>query len=93
MANTEQDTEDEGETLLEQSTTKEVKPSRSKQKGMLITVLFLQFCSLCADTIIYPFFPSIAKEKGLNNSEIGGIFSAYELSRCVTSPIFGSLVR
>ena len=67
-------------------------PSKARQCGMLFTVLCLQFLSLCADTSIFPFFPAIAKVKGLTTTQMGFVFSCYELSRCIFSPVFGSLV-
>ena len=66
--------------------------SKARQRGMLFTILCLQFLSLCADTSIYPCFPVIAKEKGLTTTQMGFVFSCYELSRFIFSPIFGSLV-
>ena len=82
--------------LLKHNDTSEPKekdyPSKARQCGMLFTVLCLQFLSLCADTSIFPFFPAIAKEKGLTTTQMGFVFSCYELSRCIFSPIFGSLV-
>ena len=68
-------------------------PSIAKQRAMLFTTLLLLFISLCADTMLFPFFPKIAADKGLSNVEIGAVFSAYELARFIFSPIFGSLVR
>ena len=92
------DTDSEVEKLLSDQSTdmttaeKEYR-SKSKQRGMLFTVLCLQFLSLCADTSIFPFFPSVAGVKGLTTTQMGFVFSCYELSRCIFSPIFGSLVR
>ena len=84
------DTDDQDKPLLE---SKETQLSKNKQKTVLIVVLCLQFLTFCTDTIIFAFFPSVAKKKGLNNTEIGGIFSSFDFSRCITSPVFGSLVR
>ena len=67
-------------------------PSTARQRGMLATILFLLFVSLCADTMLFPFFPKIAVEKGLSSIQIGAVFSSYELARFVFSPVFGSLV-
>ena len=82
--------------LLKRNDTSEPKekdyPSKARQCGMLFTVLCLQFLSLCADTCIFPFFPAIAEVKGLTTTQMGFVFSCYELSRCIFSPIFGSLV-
>ena len=95
MLNTDNEVDSEGDekNLLEGAKLADSKPSRTKQRAMVVTILFLQFCALCADTIIFPFFPSIGKKKGLSNTEIGGTFSSFDLSRCIASPLFGSLVR
>ena len=87
---TELDADDQDKPLLE---SKEPQLSKARQRTILITVLCLQFLTYSSDTIIFPFFPSVAKKKGLNNTEIGGIFSSFDFSRCITSPVFGSLVR
>ena len=87
------DTDDKDKSLLEPTESKESQLSKTRQRIFLITVLCLQFLTICADSIIFTFFPSVAKKRGLNNTEIGGIFSSFDFSRCITSPIFGSLVR
>ena len=87
------DIDDQDKPLLEPTESKESQLSKARQRVLLITVLCLQFLTISADTIIYPFFPSVAKKRGLNNTEIGGIFSSFDFSRCITSPVFGSLVR
>ena len=84
------DTDDQDKPLLE---SKETQLSKNKQKTVLIVVLCLQFLTFCTDTIIFAFFPSVAKKKGLNNTEIGGIFSSFAVAKCIAAPIFGSLVR
>lgn len=68
-------------------------PSPRRQKVMLVVLLSLQFLALSIDTLIVPFFPTIAKTKGLNTIHTGVIFSGYEFVRFLTSPIYGSLVR
>ena len=90
------DTEDQKALLLEETRSKDEAdkqyPSIGRQRVMLCTVLLLQFCSLCADTIIFPFFPLVAKEKGLTSTHVGIVFTSFDLSRFLFSPIFGSLV-
>ena len=92
-SNTDLDTGDQEKPLLNPTENKEIELSKARQRIVLITVLCLQFLTICADTIIFAFFPSVAKKKGLNNTEIGGIFSSFAFSRFITSPVFGSLVR
>lgn len=66
--------------------------SINRQRLLLFIILLLQFFSLCADTFIYPFFPYVSAKRGLTHTEVGLVFSAYDLPRFITSPIFGSLV-
>ena len=66
--------------------------SRWKQRGMLAVVLILILCVLIPETAIYPFFPDMAKVKGLSSTQIGIVFAAFDISRFIASPIFGSLV-
>lgn len=73
--------------------TDKINLSLGKQRLMLITVLTLQFGSLCADTAIFPFFPAVARKKGLTEIEIGLVFSSYEFSRFAAYPVYCSLVR
>ena len=90
------DTEDQKATLLEETASSDAADKQylsiGKQRVMLCTILLLQFCSLCADTIIFPFFPLVAKEKGLTSTHVGIVFTSFDLSRFLFSPIFGSLV-
>ena len=90
------DTEGQKTPLLEETRSKDAEekqyPSIGRQRVMLCTVLLLQFCSLCADTIIYPFFPLVAKDKRLTSTHIGIVFTSFDLSRFLFSPIFGSVV-
>ena len=92
------DTDSEVEKLLsdqstDMATAEKEYPSKFKQRGMLFTVLCLLSLSLCADTSMFPFFPAVAKTKGLTTTQMGFVFSCYDASRCIFSPIFGSLVR
>lgn len=88
--------DEERESLLHEGT--DIKPragiqlSVVKQRSMMAVILFLQFLTLSTDTILLPFFPSIGKAKGLTHTEVGVVFSAFEISRFISFPIFGSLV-
>ena len=85
--------EDQQQPLLEVPSAEDKKyPSFSRQIAVVFSILSLQFFCLCADTVIFPFFPPLAKEKGLNNTYIGIIFAAFDISKSVFSPVFGSLV-
>ena len=65
----------------------------AEQIGLVFIVLFGQFCALCLDTFIFPFFPVIATKKGLTEFHFGLVYSAYEFARFITCPVYGSLVR
>ena len=81
-------------TDCEQKQTSKAPPATpAKQIGLVFIVLFGQFCALCLDTFIFPFFPVIATKKGLTEFHFGLVYSAYEFARFITSPIYGSLVR
>ena len=55
-------------------------------------ILCMQFSAFTADTACFAFFPNYAIKKKLTHFQIGMIFSSFDLSRFLTSPIFGSLV-
>lgn len=44
-------------------------------------------------SIMAPFFPREATEKGLSDTTTGFVFSFYALVMFLTSPIFGKIVR
>lgn len=44
-------------------------------------------------SIMAPFFPKEAAEKGLSDIATGFVFSFYALVMFLTSPIFGKIVR
>ena len=78
----------------EQKQTSKAPPATpAKQIGLVFIVLFGQFCALCLDTFIFPFFPVIATKKGLTEFHFGLVYSAYEFARFITCPVYGSLVR
>jgi len=45
-----------------------------------------------ADTFLIPFFPPVAKEKGISDTEIGIVFSAFEFSKFISAFLVGYLV-
>ena len=67
-------------------------PSINIQRAMMFIVLFLQLCSICADTLLFPLFPTTALDKGLTALDIGFVFSSFDFSRFLFCPVFGSLV-
>jgi len=65
---------------------------RWKDLGLLTVVLLLQGGALGVETFLYPLFPEVALKKGLTQTYIGVVFSAYEVGRFLTSAVVGSLV-
>ena len=63
-----------------------------KHKLGLIALLSLQFCHLTTDSFLIPFYPAEALSKNLTQTHIGLVYSAYEFTRFISAPIFGSLV-
>jgi len=65
---------------------------RWKDLGLLTVVLLLQGGAVCVESFLYPLFPEVALKKGLTQTYIGVVFSAYEVGRFITSAAVGSLV-
>lgn len=86
--------EDEKRSLISlEEDSRDSKPdSRCTHKLALLALLALQFCHLTTDSFLIPFYPSEAFRKGLTQAQIGVVYSAYELTRFLSAPIFGSLV-
>ncbi|XP_067941339.1 MFS-type transporter SLC18B1-like isoform X1 [Watersipora subatra] len=42
--------------------------------------------------MIYPFYPEVARVEGVNMAYIGIVYSAYDLARFISSPIFGTIL-
>ncbi|XP_018571004.1 MFS-type transporter SLC18B1 [Anoplophora glabripennis] len=65
--------------------------SRS-QKLTLALLALVDFMSFCSMSIMAPFFPREAAEKGLSDTMSGFVFSFYALIVFITSPIFGKIL-
>ncbi|KAJ3654933.1 hypothetical protein Zmor_014084 [Zophobas morio] len=74
---------------LERST---FKSFTRKQKLTLTSLALVDFISFCSMSIMAPFFPREAAEKGLSDTLSGFIFSFYALVMFLTSPIFGKIL-
>ena len=59
---------------------------------IILSIVALQFFAFCTETIIFPFFPTVASSRGISSTLIGVVFAVYDLSRVLTSPLFASLV-
>lgn len=67
--------------------------STTKQEKLILFSLFLvDFTSQMCLSIMAPFFPQEADDKGVNNSISGWIFGVFALTQFITSPIFGKLI-
>lgn len=80
-------------TRSDSTTSQKDKPlSVARQRGMLFIILSLQGLALCESTTVFPFFPAVAKVKGLSALQMGIVFSSYSVARSIFSPICGSIV-
>lgn len=62
------------------------------QKLTLASLALVDFMSFCSMSIMAPFFPREAAEKGVSETLSGFVFSFYALIMFLTSPIFGKIV-
>lgn len=69
--------------------TSAIKNFSRSQKMTLVSIALVDFMSFCSMSIMAPFFPREAAEKGLSDTLSGFVFSFYALVMFVTSPIFG----
>lgn len=58
-----------------------------------MSLALVDFMSFCSMSIMAPFFPREAKEKGMTEAIAGFVFSFYALVMFISSPIFGKIVR
>ncbi|KAG5892966.1 hypothetical protein JTB14_015011 [Gonioctena quinquepunctata] len=63
-----------------------------RQKMTLISIALVDFMSFCSMSIMAPFFPKEASEKGLSDTLSGFVFSFYALVMFIASPIFGKII-
>lgn len=59
---------------------------------LLVSVLAAHFVMYTEASLLVPFFPNEAMDKGISTSHIGLIFSSYHLVMVVMSLIYGSYV-
>uniref|UniRef100_A0A0K8SF02 Major facilitator superfamily (MFS) profile domain-containing protein n=2 Tax=Lygus hesperus TaxID=30085 RepID=A0A0K8SF02_LYGHE len=57
-----------------------------------ITLVLAEFLSFCSMSVMAPFFPKEAKEKGMSPTVSGMVFSFYAFVVFVTSPLFGKIL-
>lgn len=63
-----------------------------KQKVALLMLGAADFMSFCSMSIMAPFYPKEAANKGMTESMAGYIFGFYALVVFVSSPVFGKIV-
>ena len=88
--------EENKDTLLEHAKTstskRESSLSKGRQRAIFVAILSLQGLALCESASIFPFFTTIAKDKGLSAVQAGIVLACYYIGRSVFSPICGSTV-
>lgn len=62
------------------------------QKMTLLSLALVDFMCFCSMSIMAPFFPREAAEKGLSNTMSGFVFGFYALVMFISSPIFGKIL-
>lgn len=62
-----------------------------KQKMSLCMLALVEFISYCSMSIMAPFYPKEAADKGMSESMAGFVFSFYAFIIFISSPIFGKL--
>ncbi|KAF5270508.1 hypothetical protein FQA39_LY08386 [Lamprigera yunnana] len=62
------------------------------QKMTLLSLALVDFMCFCSMSLMAPFFPKEAAEKGLSNTLSGFVFSFYALIMFISSPIFGKIL-
>ncbi|TKR80659.1 hypothetical protein L596_014698 [Steinernema carpocapsae] len=60
-----------------------------KEWATIVMLAFANLCSTIAFGCIAPFYPSEAESKGLNSSQIGIVFGAFELVMFICAPLLG----
>lgn len=58
----------------------------------LIGIFGLGMTATCIQSVLAPFLPGIAKDKGVNSQSVGLIFGVQPLVAGLFSPIFGMLL-
>ncbi|CAK1599987.1 unnamed protein product [Parnassius mnemosyne] len=62
------------------------------QRLTLASLALVDFMSFCSMSIMAPFFPREANEKGLSDTMCGMVFSFYAIVMFLTSPLFGKFL-
>lgn len=62
------------------------------QKLTLACILIVSFCSYCSMSILAPFYPKKAEQKGLSETQAGFVFSVAPLISSIFSPVLGKCI-
>ncbi|XP_049855808.1 MFS-type transporter SLC18B1-like [Schistocerca gregaria] len=62
------------------------------QKLTLTSLALVDFTSFCSMSIMAPFFPKEAAQKGMSDTISGLVFSFYALVMFISSPVFGKIL-
>ncbi|XP_074656509.1 MFS-type transporter SLC18B1-like isoform X2 [Tubulanus polymorphus] len=65
----------------------------STQRRVMLSLGLSDFISYICLSVLGPFFPREANDKGLTNSITGWIFGVFALVQCLTTPLFGKLIH
>lgn len=63
-----------------------------KQRLTLLSLCLVDFTSFLGMSIMAPFFPMEANQKGMDEATVGFVFSAYALVMFLASPLFGHML-
>ncbi|XP_067013880.2 MFS-type transporter SLC18B1 [Anabrus simplex] len=62
------------------------------QKLALTSLCLVDFISFCSMSVMAPFFPKEASQKGMTDTVSGFVFSFYALIMFLSSPVFGKIL-
>ncbi|XP_066143414.1 MFS-type transporter SLC18B1-like isoform X2 [Euwallacea fornicatus] len=69
-----------------------IKSFTGSQKATLAMLALVDFFCFCSMSIMAPYFPKEAAEKGLSATMSGIVFSFYALVMFLSSPVFGKII-
>lgn len=67
-----------------------IKRSELRPLSLLAIYFFLIYCYF---SLLTPFFPGVAKSKGMNQVQVGCIFAIYQFVQIIISHLFGKHVN
>ncbi len=70
---------------------KEYNIKRSELTALILLSLYF-FLNYLYFSLFVPFFPGVAKSKGMNQTQVGSIFAVFQLVQLFFAPLFGKYV-